>query len=42
MENRKYNSFFAMRKILVRSQSNSAHTVDAEAGFMMAMWENSI
>lgn len=39
LENRNYNSFFAMEKNLM-SKSKSAHLVDAEAGLKMAMGEN--
>lgn len=42
LKNRTYNSFLAMRTILVRSQSNSANAVDADTGFMMVMGENNI
>lgn len=35
LKNRKYNSSFAKGKIIM-SKSNSAHLVDAKAGFMMA------
>lgn len=40
LKNRKHNSFFTTRKIMIRSKSNSAHPVDAEAGFMMATATN--
>ena len=36
VENRKHNSFFIIRKIMMRSQGDGDHPPDAENGFMMA------
>lgn len=36
VENRKHNSFFIMRKIMMKSQSDGDRTLDAGNGFMMA------
>lgn len=37
MENRKYNFFFGMRKIMMRKKSDNVYLVDVEFGFMMVM-----